>query len=100
MSRHDECFNEQWLTFFLGLFFLLPFLIGVFLPFLRSNNRFPTISYQIGFFFNILFFIGYIVGIVYAVTILHKKPEDLISTLSLTESPPPPSFPTPPAHGH
>ncbi|KAG0557171.1 hypothetical protein KC19_11G107500 [Ceratodon purpureus] len=79
-------FNEQWLTFILGLFFFLPFLVGMILPFLKRSDRFPTTSYQLGFCFNILGFNLYIIGVIVLVQILHKQPSFLINYLPLTPS--------------
>jgi len=77
-----NCFNEQWLTFILGLFFLIPFLIGILLPFLKVVDRFPTLSYQVVFCFNVLGFILYIVGIIFLIHVLHKQPSDIIASIS------------------
>ena len=59
-----ERVNEQWFFFFLGFFFVLPFLVGICLPcYTKQEPKFPTRSYRTGRYCNVAFFSFYLVSL-------------------------------------
>ncbi|KAG0560830.1 hypothetical protein KC19_9G016900 [Ceratodon purpureus] len=60
----NECWNDQWLLFILGIWLYIPFIVAIFLPFCATDKR-SDHCYKIGWIANIIAFLATtIIGIV------------------------------------